>query len=124
MVWVVSFSFQGNETGSGETRKCVARNGFVSEVFVVALRLGHLKVAATCALSEESETAGRHPCSTAWHVIAKPEFRSSCTGAASSTPTKSKSQIPSGTIALGLTKSTLLTSVTFSRLSMRLAGFM
>ena len=53
------------------------RNGFVSEVFVVALRLGHLKVAATYALSEESETAGRHPCSTAWHVIAKPEFRSS-----------------------------------------------
>jgi len=33
------------------------RNGFVSEVFVVALRLGHLKVAATCALSEESGTA-------------------------------------------------------------------
>jgi len=39
VAWVCSFSFQGNETGCGETRKCVARNGFVSEVFVVALRL-------------------------------------------------------------------------------------
>src|SRR5258706_13199279 len=122
MVWVVSFSFQGNETGSGETRKCVARNGFVSEVFVVALRLGHLKVAATCALSEESETAGRHPCSTAWHVIAKPEFRSSCTGGASSTPTKSKSQRPYGSICLVLAKSALLTSVNFLSLRMRLGA--
>jgi len=73
----LSYRFSWKRNGLRRDAEMRHRNGFVSEVFVVALRLGHLKVAATCALSEESGTAGRHPCSTAWHAVAKPEFRNS-----------------------------------------------
>jgi hypothetical protein len=38
VAWVCSFSFPGNNTGCGTTRGREARNGFVSEVFAVAVR--------------------------------------------------------------------------------------